>query len=99
MTRKRFIKLLMSTGDWDRNSANGWVKAWKRSPDWVKKLKAKQRKESLYSALWSFELDIGDLLAVDLVSVERFTSDKDREGLNKEAKMIFDRMPYGGFRI
>ena len=44
-------------------------------------------------------MDIGDLLAVDLVSVERFTSDKDREGLNKEAKMIFDRMPYGGFRI
>lgn len=99
MTRKRYIKLLMSTGDWDRNSANRWVKAWKRNFDWIKRLKAEQKQESFYSALWSFEVDCGDLMAVGFVSAERFTSEKDFIGLDKEAKTILGRMPYGGFRL
>lgn len=99
MTRKRFIKLLMSTGDWDRNSANMWVKSWKASSDWLKRLKAGQKQESFYSALWSFEVDCNDLLSIGYISAERFVSDKDFEGLDKEAQKIYNRMPYGGFGI
>lgn len=96
MTRKRFVKLLMSTGDWDRNSANGWVKAWKKAPDLIKNLKQVQRQESFYSALWSYEVDAADLLAIGFVSVEAFTLNKDLERLDKETKIILSRNPFGG---
>lgn len=99
MTRKRFIKLLMSTGDWDRNSANGWVKAWKKVPNLIKNLKQVQRQGSFYSALWSYEVDVADLLAIGFVSVEAFTLNKDLERLNKETKIILSRNPFGGVEV
>lgn len=94
MTRKRYIKLLLSTGFWDRNSAKRWAKSWRENPKYASCVKNVQKQKSLYAALWSYEVDCDDLLSIGFILAERFISLSDVDILEKAAFEIYKRNPY-----